>query len=353
MNESTATGIYKRRQRDLPILVVSQDYELFFGESGSIEKCLIEPCDYLLEFARKKDVRVTFFVDAGMLCCMKRIARTDPMIGSMLTTVKRHIESLVSSGHEVGLHIHPHWEETVWKNDRWSFAGTRYRLRDFSHEEVAEIFESYTSALQELTDGQIKCYRAGGFCVEPFGRIRDQLLRHGITIDSSVVPGAVLKDKDKGFDFGRISDRGWWRFRESPTTPDPEGDFLEIAVTPLKLPLFHYWGRLADRTMKRSAIKMFGDGSSKTLGNSEILRRLTGRGRVSELSLDAPKARRLVSASVSRRNREVWQVMGHPKLLGPSSLEMLSQFMDCLGVNRSDTLTDVAAAIRAGYLNEK
>ena len=41
MNESIATGIYKRRQRDLPILVVSQDYELFFGESGSIEKCLI------------------------------------------------------------------------------------------------------------------------------------------------------------------------------------------------------------------------------------------------------------------------------------------------------------------------
>ena len=48
---SNDSGSYMRRRQDIAILVVSQDYELFFGRSGSIDKCLIEPCEMLLNFA--------------------------------------------------------------------------------------------------------------------------------------------------------------------------------------------------------------------------------------------------------------------------------------------------------------
>ena len=50
MTNRTESNSHMRRGEDLPILVVSQDYELFFRKSGSIGKCLFEPTDMLLYF---------------------------------------------------------------------------------------------------------------------------------------------------------------------------------------------------------------------------------------------------------------------------------------------------------------
>ena len=96
-------------------------------------------------------------------------------------------------------------KKTTWKNDAWKFAGTRYQLRDYSDSEIADIVRSYTKILNALADGGVRSYRAGGFCVEPFGRIRNCLLENGISIDSSVVPGAALIDDDKGIRFQRCA----------------------------------------------------------------------------------------------------------------------------------------------------
>jgi hypothetical protein len=345
VRELLSNGSFLRRREDLPALVLSQDYELFFQVSGSIEQCLFEPCDLLLAFAKEKGLRFTFFVDAGMLCCMQRLSANNAYMDRQLTKVKNHIESLVRADHEVGLHVHPRWEETVWKKDAWQFSGTRYQLRDFSDDEVAEIFRSNATVLNGLADGGVRSYRAGGFCVEPFGRIKNCLLEQGITIDSSVIPGAVLKDAEKGFDFSQAPDHGWWRFSASPAIPDNSGEFIEIAVTPLELPIFHYWGRLANRVTGHQPTGMIGDGISKAVGKREILRRLAGKGRISELSVDAPKAAQLLSRSIKHQNRDIWQIMGHPQLLGRGSLNVLSQFMDRMDIRRSVTVAGLAEAV--------
>ncbi len=347
LNGASAEIAYSRRKEDLPLLVVSQDYELFFQDSGSIEKCLLEPCDLLLRFAEKQDMRVTFFVDAGMLVAMEREAPSAPALRKSLDTVRSHIESLASAGHEIGLHVHPHWEDSVWTEDAWQFAGSRYQLRDFSEAEVSVIFDSYSAALKDLCDGNIRSYRAGGFCIEPFDRIAGKLRELGITVDSSVVPGAVLKDDDKGFDFRDAPDEAWWRFSESPVRPDPDGDFIEIPVTPSRLPLSHYWGRLAERLIGHRTTDMIGDGRSKALGKREVVRRLMGAGRVSELSIDAPKAEQLLANRTNARFRKVWQVMGHPKLLGESSLKRLERFMQRTAIKRATTVSGLADRIRA------
>ena len=73
---------FLRRDQDFPLLVVSQDYELFFHKSGSIEKCLFEPTDLLLDFADELGMKVTFFVDAGMLCRMSALAGESPELAA-------------------------------------------------------------------------------------------------------------------------------------------------------------------------------------------------------------------------------------------------------------------------------
>ena len=350
---SRGNGSNLRRGQDFPVLLVSQDYELFFQQSGSIDKCLFEPTNMLLDFAEQFGVRITFFIDAGMLCRMQKLALANASMANDLSRIQRHIESLHVRGHEIGLHIHPHWEDTKWTGDAWEFSGTRYQLRDFSADKVSDIVSRYTTALNELCDGTVKVFRAGGFCVEPFDLLKTPLLENGISIDSSIVPGARLKDADKGFDFTSVPNKSWWHFEESPLRSRSDGRFLEIPITTAILPFFHYWGRAVDRALKRQPLGVIGDGSSKAIGTREIVRRLAGVGRVSELSLDAAKARQLVSNRVLRQDRKIWQVMGHPKLLSKSSLESLQKFVDWKKISRFETLSGIAAAIYAGDVSDR
>lgn len=330
-----------------PLLLLSQDYELFFQESGSIEKCLFEPCDLLEAFANKRHLKFTFFVDAGMLRCMRKYAVSSQTVSSMYSKVRQHIERLSKNGHEIALHVHPHWEDTVWRNGAWDFSGTRYQFRDFSNDEITDIFQIYYDSLQDLSASPVTSYRAGGFCVEPFERIRPILLKLGVTTDSSVVPGAVLQDPAKGFDFHNAPVRPWWFFDASPGTPDDSGQFLEIPVTSQRLPVYYYWGRLADRLLARRRSAQSGDGLSKAPGKKEILRRLAGGSRVAELSIDDAKAEYLLEMKNNGTIPAVCQLMGHPKLLSARSLRILDQFLAGTAEWRNRTLASFATEIRA------
>lgn len=329
-----------------PALILSQDYELFFGpSSGTVDACLFEPCERLLEFARLNRLRITFYVDAGMLCRMRRMAPQSAALARQFGDVQDHIRRLHLAGHEIGLHVHPHWEDTRWTANGWDFSGTRYRFSEFSDDEIDNVFRTYASVLQDLTDGGVVSYRAGGLCVEPFERIRDVLLSVGIYVDSSVVPGASIRDPSKGFDFRSVPDRPCWRFESSPRTPVADGRFLEVSITPVRLPKLHYWGRLADRLKRRQRASGGTAGESKAIGKLEIVRRLLGMGNVSELSLDAAKARELVSRQVCNQQRDLWQVMGHPKLLGPDSLTHLAHFIRAHNIRRFETVASFAARV--------
>ena len=332
-------------------LVLSLDYELFFGRSGSIERCLVEPCEALDAVARQLGLKLSFFVDAGMILCMQRHAPSRPAVARMASQVRRHVAVLAAAGHEIALHVHPHWEDTAWGDDGWDFSRTRYGLRDFSAMEISSIFAAYTACLAELAGQRPAAYRAGGFCVTPFGPLATALVEAGINIDSSVVPGAALQDADKGFDFRDAPGAEWWRFEDSPTQPRADGSFLELPVTPQWLPLHYYWGRLAQRGRGPDATPTFGDGMSKGIGVREIARRLAGLSRIAEMSIDHPKFHSLLALEPGTSGRRLWHVMGHPKLLSRHSLEALGIFVERMRFTAHETVASAAARIRAGGIS--
>jgi len=163
------------------------------------------------------------------------------------------------------------------------------------------------------------------------------------------VPGMRIEDGDKGVDFRAVPRQSWWRFDDSPLSPVEQGRFLEIPITPQVLPAFHYWGRAVDRALGKKPANTIGDGLSKAIGRAEIIRRLSGRGRTSELSIDAPKAGRLTANRTLQQDSSVWHVMGHPKLLGKSSLDALENFIDRKEISCFETVSRLAAAIRAQH----
>ena len=329
------------------ILILSQDYELFFHRSGTVEKCLFEPCEALLKSARKAGYSITFYVDAGMLCRMQDLAAREPRIAREFDLVRRHVGTLVHAGHDIGLHVHPHWEETAFSGGEWCFEGTRYQLGQFTNVQAAEIVSRYAKTLVEACGVAPTSYRAGGFCIEPFHQISSALLDVGIDVDSSVVPGAHLKNVEKGFDFRRVPSTDWWRFEDSPSVVQQDGRFLEIPVTPLNLPVWYYWKRVMERLSP--AARHFGDGSARPVGRKEILRRLAGFSRVAEASIDAAKVGELGRAIAGSGHR-IWHIMGHPKNL---SHESLSFFQSVIREKHLEAFTSVAGAaqlIRAGQL---
>ena len=329
------------------MLVLSQDYELFFQKSGTVEKCLIEPCAELASFAGRRGIPITFFVDTGMLRAMDRFAGKSKRLARDVATIRDNLRQLAAAGHELALHVHPHWEDTRWVDGRWDFSSTRYQLRDFSDAEIADIFRSNFALLQELSPKPVVSYRAGGFCIEPFTRIADLFSELGIVVESSVVPGARLVDPEKGFDFSMLVDEPWWRFEKSPALPADNGKFIELPVTPNTVSLFFYWGRLIDRLGPSRRSENYGDGVSKAIGRKEILRRLLGGSRTSELSIDDAKAEYLVPLAASSPPRPIWHLMGHPKLLSQRSLAALDGFVAKTGVRRYRSVSSVAREICA------
>lgn len=329
-------------------LVVSQDYELFFGRSGTPQKCLFEPCDALLRVADELGLRITFFVDVGMLLAMRRLSSDDRGLALQADQISRHVEQLAGDGHEIALHIHPHWEDTRIVDGHWQFAGTRYQMRDFPAQEQRDIVLRYARQLGEIAGTAPVSFRAGGFCVEPFEALGPGLLEAGIRVDSSVVPGMHLQDPEKGIDFRATPAPECWRFSDSPTQEDERGDFAEIPVSAQILPLLYYWGRLVRRLQGRGNAAAFGDGDSKRIGRIEILRRLAGAGRHAELSTDVPKSEQLSRQPADVGERSLWQIMGHPKLLSNESLTHLREFVDRLGFEAFATVGEAGRGVLDG-----
>ena len=287
-------------------LILSTDYELFFHRSGTVQRCLIDPAERLLDFTARQGMKMTFFVDTGMLRCLDLHAAQHRELAREAELIRAQLRKISAAGHELGLHIHPHWEDTRLSDGEWDFSATRYRLDMFSEEEVGNVLETNFELLQALSDDPVVSYRAGGFCIEPFERIGPTLARLGITVDSSVVPGTRLNDPQKGFDAAAAPDEPCWRFDDSPRHPTQEGAFCEVAITPLTVGRFYFWGRLMNRLGGSKGGEHFGDGVSKAIGRAEVFRRLLGRSRISELSMDDAKSQLLLHALAAEPARRAW-----------------------------------------------
>src|SRR2546422_10177660 len=88
---------------DLMKIYLTLDYELFFGKSGSLQKCILEPTDRLTQICDKHQVRCVFFVDAGYLDKLRTLAGRAPELSRDRERVVDHIRQLSATGHDIQL----------------------------------------------------------------------------------------------------------------------------------------------------------------------------------------------------------------------------------------------------------
>lgn len=307
---------------------ISFDYELFFGKAaGSAEKCILEPTQKLIDLAKAHKVPFIFFVDAGYLMQLKNHSHIKQCNEDFIR-VSSQIKQLSLLGHEIALHIHPHWEDSCYENNQWIINTKRYKLADFKNEEIDRIVSTYHQAIKDIIGKPCKSYRAGGWCIQPFELIKKALQANHIFTDSTVYNNGFHSSHAHAYDFTKAPDLAEWKFEKDPCVVNPLGCFTEIPITPDLIPPLFYWKLYLKMRSEPLKYKPIGDGNW-----------LVDRKRIYKhfytktphfACCDGYFASRLLAilAKTEKQNKKRMMVLSHPKSMAPYSFNELDKFIN-------------------------
>jgi hypothetical protein len=164
--------------------------------------------------------------------------------------------------------------------------------------------------------------------IQPFAKIREALLAHGVVIDSTVFAGGLNEGRVQPYDFRGAPEKSRWRFDTDPLVEAPQGPFLEVPIASRELSPAFFWRLAAAKKLGGARHRPFGDGAALAMEGGDLRRKLTRRSR-SVVSLDGYKANFLAAAAREHeaRGHEDFVVIGHPKALTPYSLGRLDVFL--------------------------
>ncbi len=312
-------------------LLISLDYELYFGSNtGSIERCLILPTNALAEILMPYHTKLSFFVDVGFLCALKQQGKHNSSLMKQYDQVARHLDLLARRGHDIQLHVHPHWEDSFFRNDEWSINIERYRLQDFEAAEQINIVNRYKETLQSLTDKPVFAYRAGGWCLQPYEQIHYALKQANVWLDSTVYYQGISSDPIRWFDFTQSIDKDFWYFSTDPVQEDLMGESLEVPISSVLVnPLFFWKMVVIKKILKNKNHMAYGNGKSM-IADKRYYLRLLSQFSYSVVSIDGLKVD-LVEKALNQKiqaNADLLNVMGHPKSLTPYSITRFGDFVN-------------------------
>jgi hypothetical protein len=329
-------------------LFLTFDYEIFFGnDSGTLEKCIFDPIDALTPLLDEVGAKATFFVDILHYYRLNELRQYHSALDQQAKDFKIHVQHLLSLGHDIQLHLHPHWLDAVYleKENRWRFSYEHYRLHDLedSNGGIDTIGGNVKFGKELLSDicsevdseHEIMAFRAGGYCLEPFSYIKNALEVNGIHIDSSVARNCVVKI-GMGFeqDFSKTPNIPYWRFENKVLEPQSNGPFCEVPVTAIRIPTLLKIMYILKRKRLGLNWQRYGNGLSMDHSHGkrgiDILRRiftpfddmlLTSERSVDELNYILKRHVHLMKANGPA------VLMGHSKALSRASLHQLGKFL--------------------------
>lgn len=311
-------------------VVLSFDYELFFGaETGTVQKCMIEPTNCLLQLAEQYQIPMTFFVDAGFIWRLELEAKKHPELQIDLTLISDQLKKMEELKCEIQFHVHPHWENAKYANGKWDIDATNcYKLADFPKQEAQLILQKYFIALQQLVQKPMLAYRAGGWCAQPFELVSETLKDLGICIDSSVFPGGYFTGGNYDFDFRSVAPFSKsYRFEKDVCIPESSGSFTEAPIASWYYSPLFYWKLYIVGRLFRSKHKMLGDGTflAQPGRKKSVLTSATWN----HVSTDGYYAKLLQRQAehAAKKGVDIFVVIGHPKGLTNYSLQKTEEFI--------------------------
>lgn len=311
-------------------IFLTLDYELYFGSnSGSQERSIIYPTNRLLEILDKYNIKASFFVDSGYIIKLDEYIKKYDVLEDDFQNIISQIKSLSEDGHDMQLHIHPHWEDSYYDGTKWVIDTTRYRIHEFSEDEIDDIVYRYKKVLTDIVGDKVFTFRAGGWCMQPFGKLKNALKKHNIWLDSTVFEGGKNDSVTHYFNFINAPKKDVWKFEDDPLVENKNGYFTEIPISSYRVSPFFFWKLALAKKFGGDKHKAFGDGGAAGGSKWDKIRMLT-QSTNSVVSIDGYKASYLQDAfDKFKRNKENknFVIIGHPKAMTEYSLEKLEEFI--------------------------
>jgi hypothetical protein len=281
----------------------------------------------LRNLAKKTDIKLVFFVDTGYLKKLIQFKDQYPKVKHEYDLVLDQIKSLVAEGHDCQLHIHPHWEDSTHNGTDWVMNTDRYKLVDFSDEEIEKIVLDYQQILKAITQKPVNIYRAGGWCLQPFSRIQKSFEKANLKLDSSVFVGGKFTSGNYYYDFTNTPQKSIWKFSNDLCVEDPNGAFLEYPISSYKYSSIFFWKLFLNGRLDPKNHKPIGDGFPMPAPGQR--KKMLTTGMLLSASCDGYFATKLdaVLKQNQMRGYNEMVVLGHPKALTHFALKKLEQFV--------------------------
>ena len=242
-------------------LILTFDYELFLNESGTIENCILKPVNQLRSILKKGNIKAVFFIDVLFL-----IRLEEEKLHDQYAQVKNNIQELIKDGHDIELHLHPHWIDAKYdvKKGIWNLKDNKnYRVHKVSKNLRIKLFSDAYHLLDKIGkevkwDFKITSFRAGGLCLQPFKDFEPLFKQFDILIDSSVAPEMVTETETHYYNYNNAPQNGVYKFSSDPLIEKSNGEFIEFPIPHFKKNLLDkFIGKLKKENQSNV---IFGDG---------------------------------------------------------------------------------------------
>jgi hypothetical protein len=248
--------------------VLTLDYELFFGKSGTALNSLLKPTKYLLDVLDKINGKATFFVDTMYLMLLRDSKK--PRHHFVYKQLEEQLINIICKGHRIELHLHPHWLDAYSNTEEWTFPSyEHYKLNSLSSEKIGELFKQGTDLLNDIAHNidpgySVVAFRAGGYCIKLFDVLKKHFIWNNIKIDSSVIPLMKIDGNVHKFDYSEITPVAYYFFSDNTREINTSGEFLEVSINWYDINRIERIINFTKIRIDRNA-KIFGDGIGMTM----------------------------------------------------------------------------------------
>ena len=218
-------------------LFLTFDYELPLGGwTVPPEKALVEPTNKILKLCEKLQVPAVFFVDA---LCFVEFRRQNFTFEKL---VRKQLAEIVKKGHDIQLHLHPHWITSRFENGTYK-PSKDFTLSEFVDAEITNmVMQSvdYLNGIAKPINPNYKClaFRAGGYNLENSPLTFRILEQYGIKIDSSVCRNYYFASDISTVDYRNLPKQSNWFFADGKYDKSASSGIYEIPIAGKKKSIF-------------------------------------------------------------------------------------------------------------------
>jgi hypothetical protein len=319
-------------------LLITFDYELFLGDkSGTVENCMLKPTNEILKVISKYQLSTIFFVDTLYLFQLKQIAKIHEVAKIDYDKIIQQLRKVIEVNGYVFHHLHPHWLDAKYLTEinQWNVSDkSKFALSNLSDFEVDMVFNQSNEIINEIYEGLQKPktfgYRAGGLYAQPFLGYNNQMEKHNVTLDFSVMRNAKSDGNKSGykFDYSQYPEERIFRFSEEVNVKDENGKFTEFTMDQCQINGIYKIlnGLYYRKNFKKDSWKRWGDGTSS--GNI-----VKSTGKESKFKSEESFSIELLNSVKSTLYSSYFQkedflhIISHPKFFSPMNINAFDRFL--------------------------